>query len=224
MAIDEVDVLFPRPHAMALQRRTNTVYTGSLGVNQLAAIDVATQNVKVMDVPGPQHSLMQYAISPDGRTLVASAELSAKVIVFDIDTDRMNPKIVKTIDVGAQPFDPVFAGDGRWVYLGNKAMNTVTAIDTRSWTVAAVIKGDGISQPHGTAVSPDGRYVYVSNNNLKTAAAMPGMDHSNMSMPAPAANAGGPGSVVVIDAASHKIVKVIEVGHNAAGLAFATVR
>lgn len=219
MTIEEVDVIFPRPHAMALQKSRQMVYTASLGVNQIASMDVASQHVTVTSIPGPNHSLMQSAISPDGNTMVVSGELSAKVLVFDIAADPKTPRLVKSIDVGAQPFDPVFTRDGRWVYLGNKAANTITAIDTRTWAVAAQITGNGISQPHGTAVSPDGRYVYVSNNNLKTPAAMPGMDHSTMPMPAAPAGAGGNGTVVVIDASTHTIVKVIEVGHNAAGIA-----
>jgi YVTN family beta-propeller protein len=223
MSIEEVEVLFPRPHAMALQRQTNTVYTASLGVNQVAAMDVASQAVTITNIPGVQHSLMQYAISPDGRTMVVSGELSAKVIVFDVVSDPKHPKIIKMIDVGTQPFDPVFTHDGRWVYLGNKAINTVTVIDTRTWEVADVIKGEGLSQPHGTAVSPDGRWVYVSNNNLKDAHAMPGMtmpaDHNMAATTKP-----GYGTVVVIDAKTHRIAKVIEVGHNAAGIAVPATR
>ena len=224
MKIDEIEVLFPRPHAMALQQATQTVYTASLGVNQLAAVDVATQRVALTTVSGPNQSMMQFAISPDGRTLVVSGEMSAQLLVFDIATDRMNPKLLHIVKVGRQPFDPIFTRDGRWVYLGNKSDNTISVVDTRNWTVATTITGAGISQPHGTAVSRDGRFVYVSNNNLKDAAAMPGMDHSNMAgMDHAATNAapgaGGNGTIVVIDVASKKIVKVIEVGKNAAGIA-----
>jgi YVTN family beta-propeller protein len=167
---------------MALQRATRTVYTASLGVNQVAAMDMGTEAVTVTNVAGPQHALMQFAISPDGRSMAVSAELSARVLVFDIASDPKTPKLLKTIDVGAQPFDPIFTQDGRWVYVGNKAVNTVTVIDTRSWTVAEVVRGEGLRQPHGTALSPDGRYVYVSNNNLSALQPMPGMDHGSTPM------------------------------------------
>ncbi len=222
MSIEEVDVLFPRPHAMALQRKSQMVYTASLGVNQIAVVDAVSEAAKVIDIAGPPHALMQFAVSPDGGTLVVSAELSARVLVFDITTNPKAPKLLRTIDVGAQPFDPVFTLDSRWVYLGNKAVNTVTVIDTRTWTVAKVIRGEGLSQPHGTAVSPDGRFVYVSNNNLKDPPMMPGMDHSQM--PAAPPTAGGNGTVVVIDANTHAIVSVIQVGRNAAGIAVPTAR
>src|SRR5690606_23906010 len=67
MSIEEVDVLFPRPHAMVLDAKDNTVYTASLAVNQMAAIDVASEKVQIVEVGGKQHAIMQFALSPDGR-------------------------------------------------------------------------------------------------------------------------------------------------------------
>jgi YVTN family beta-propeller protein len=213
MLLDELAVFFPRPHALALEPRSGTIYTASLAVNQLAAVDAAEEVVKLLDVEGPAHALMQFAVSPDGSTLVVSAELSHKVLVFDI-TDRMAPRRTATIDVGPQPFDPIFTPDGRWVYLGNKAANTVTVIDMNSRTVASVISGRGLAQPHGIAVSPDGRHVYISNNNLGQAHDMAAGHEAHAAPAAPA----GRGTVVVIDTATREIVEVIEVGHNASGL------
>jgi YVTN family beta-propeller protein len=218
MMLNEVDVFFPRPHALALEPRSGTVYTASLGVNQMAAVDTDSERVELIDVPGPAHALMQFAISPDGRTAVISAELSHRVFVLDI-TDPLRPRITDEIEVERQPFDPLFTPDGRWVYLGNKAANTVTAIDMTRREVAAVIRGAGIAQPHGIAVSADGRFVYVSNNNMSMSPDMAG--HEGHAMPTTPA---GRGTIVVIDTARREIVEVIEVGHNASGIATRTVR
>jgi YVTN family beta-propeller protein len=222
MAIDEVDVFFPRPHAMAMDTANNTVYTASLAVNQLAAIDPETQEVKLTPVDGPQHSVMMFTVSPDGKTLVASGELSHKVLIWDV-AQPMQPKLTATIDVGPQPFDPIFTRDGKFVYLGNKAANTVTVIDVANRKVAKVIEGEGLLQPHGTAVSPDGRWVFVSNNNLGDGGghAMHGADAHPATSSASAGAAGGTGTVVVIDTRTQEISSVIPVGHNAAGLALA---
>ena len=221
MSIDEVDVIFPRPHAMALDASDNTVYTASLATNQMAAIDVSTERVNIVEVGGKQHALMQFALSPDGKMLVASGELSAELLVFDV-TDRMNPKFVRSYIVDAQPFDPVFTPDGRYVVLGNKGANTISVIDLQKYQVST-LKGEGVVQPHGTAVSPDGRWIYVSNNNLNVLAGSGGA-HAGHGTPAPAPAPAGPGTVVVIDAKSHKITKTIQVGHNASGIAVRTVR
>jgi YVTN family beta-propeller protein len=213
MTLTELPVFFPRPHAMALEPRTGTVYTASLAVNQMAAVKPLEEEVELIDVAGPAHALMQFAVAPDGSTLVVSAELSHKVFVFDI-TAPMSPRLTDEIDVGAQPFDPIFTPDGRAVYLGNKAANTITVIDMATRRVADVISGAGIAQPHGVATSRDGRFVYVSNNNLGQTHDM-AAGHEAHAAPAKPA---GTGTVVVIDTASREIVSVIEVGHNAAGI------
>jgi len=219
MSIEELDVLFPRPHAMALDAKDNTVYTASLATNQMAAIDVASEKVKIVEVGGKQHALMQFGLSPDGKTLVASGELSAELLVFDV-TDPMQPKFVRSYIVEAQPFDPIFTPDGRYVVVGNKAANAISLVDLQKHDVS-VLRGAGIVQPHGTAVSPDGKWVYVSNNNL-SAPAGSGQGAHAMHAAQGAAQPAGAGTIVVIDAQSRKIVKVIEVGHNAAGIAVRT--
>jgi YVTN family beta-propeller protein len=213
MSIEEIDVLFARPHAMALDPRDNTVYTGSLVVNQMAAIDAGTEKVEITNVDGPPHSLMQYALSPDGNTLAASGELSGQVLLFDV-TDRMKPKFLRSWKVEAQPFDPIYTRDGRYVVVPSKAANAISVIDTKTNEVK-VLRGAGIVQPHGTATSTDGRWVYVSNNNLNVPAGAHDMHAGHTGPIQPA----GPGTIVVIDTRTMSIAKVIEVGRNASGIA-----
>ncbi len=222
MQIDEVGVLFPRPHAMTLAPDGGTAYTASLAVNQIAAVDVRTEKVELTQVPGAPHALMQFAASPDGKLLAISGELSARVLLFDA-TQPLKPKLIAEIPVEHQPFDPAFTPDGLTIVLGNKAANTVTLIDVATRKVSAVVRGAGLAQPHGVAISADSRFAYVTNNNLKGTGehAMHGMVGGSQGTPAEAA---GPGTVVVIDLAARKIVKVIEVGHNASGIAITTVR
>jgi YVTN family beta-propeller protein len=229
MSIEELDVFFPRPHALALQPETGVVYTASLAVNQIAAVDFANEELELINVAGDPHALMQFALSPDGTTLAISGEISHKVLLIDI-SEPMAPVVTDVIDVGRQPFDPIFTPDGRWLYLGNKADDTVTVIDMNTRAVAKVISGDGLAEPHGVAVSADGRYVYVSNNNtgqVHDMAAMAGGqagqggEHAGHEMPAPEP---GLGTVVVIDTTTQSIAKVLEVGHNASGLGAPTRR
>jgi len=66
---DEVDVIFPRPHPMAASK-AGYAYTGSLGVNQMASVSLADQRVEIVPVTGATHAFVQFALSPDGRTLV----------------------------------------------------------------------------------------------------------------------------------------------------------
>ena len=222
MRIDEIGVLFPRPHAMTITPNGEQAYTASLAVNQIAAVDVRTERVELTQVAGAPHALMQFAVSPDGKLLAISAELSARVMLFDA-TQPLKPKLIAEIPVEHQPFDPAFTPDGRTIVLGNKAANAVTLIDVASRKVSAVVRGTGIAQPHGVAISPDSRFAYVTNNNLKGTG-----EHAMHNMvggsQGGAAQPAGPGTVVVIDLSARKIAKVIEVGHNASGIAITAAR
>ena len=217
MSIDELNVLFPRPHALVADPSRGMVYTASLAVNQIAALDLGTERVELTNVPGPAHALMQFAISPDLKTLAVSAELTGRVIFFDI-TNRIYPRLLSEVTVEAQPFDPVFTPDGKYVVLGNKAANAITVIDAAKRSVARVIKGEGIAQPHGVVVSADSRFAYVTNNNLKGTGEHAGHAMVGGSQGTPATPA-GPASVVVVDLQKLAITGVIRVGHNASGIA-----
>lgn len=210
---EQIDVFFPRPHAIVAHPTGGIVYTASLGVNQMAVVDATEENAVLVDVAGSaQHALMQFALSPDGRTLVASGELSGQLLVFDV-SDPHGPQQAGSVAVGRQPFDPIFSPDGRFVWVPVKADDRVTVVDAATWTVVSEIEHEGFAQPHGIAFSPDGRYVFVSNNNMVDEHAMHG------AAPRPAqAQAPGTGRLVVIDAATREVVKVIPVGRNATGI------
>lgn len=208
MTIDEVDVFFPRPHAVAVDPRGTHVYVGSLGENRIASVNVETQELELTDVPGTTpHSFVQFAISPTAPVLVTTTELTAKALVFDI-SQAGSPRLIKSIDVNPAPWDPVFTPDGKFVYFGNQRTNTVTVVDAGTWTVAGVIEGRGLAEPYGSTVSADGRYVYIANRNLKAA-----QEHAHAS-----GNPARVATVVVIDTATRSITKVIEVPGDATGV------
>jgi YVTN family beta-propeller protein len=214
MTVEEIDVFIPRPHALAANPRAGLAYSASLAENRMAVVDPAAEEVELRPLPVPAghaghamhgamegmvHTVVDFDVSPDGRTLVASGEVSRELLVFDI-TDPRAPRLVKQVPVEARPWEPRFTSDGRWVWLSNLGANAVTLLDARGWSVAAVIRGEGLSEPYGVAVSPDDRWVYVTNSNLK--GAYPGEN----------------GTLVVIDAAARAIAAVIPVGRNPTGV------
>jgi DNA-binding beta-propeller fold protein YncE len=225
MSIEEVEVFFPRPHALILDERTGIAFTASLAVNQIAAVDPVTERAVVTDVEGPPHALMQWALSPDGTTLAISGELSHTVHFFDVSEDPLQPRHIGVVEVEAQPFDPIFTRDGRTVWLGNKLADRITAIDVESLEVVRVLDDPRIRQPHGAAVSPDGRFVLISNTNVRephdmVMAREDGRDPQHHDHHDPGERVvGGPGSVVIIDAESGEVVNVVQVGQNATGIA-----
>ncbi|MGH7572240.1 MAG: YncE family protein [Gemmatimonadota bacterium] len=222
--LDEIDVLFPRPHAMAAGRGGGWAYTASLAVNQIAAVDLESGDVNLIDVPAAgeapaapvtaepsphdaahaAHTLVEFAVSPDGRTMVAGGEVSGDLLVFDL-TDPGAPRVVQTVHLGGAPWHPAFTPDGRYVWVPLHRADAVAVVDASSWEVMDRIEGRGLAQPHAVAPSPDGRWMFVSNNNTEGTYAPEGDD--------PEA-----GTVVVIDPETREIVDVLEVGPNAAGI------
>jgi YVTN family beta-propeller protein len=156
---------------------------------------------------------VQFAVSPDGRWLVGTGELSSKFLVFDL-SDPDAPRLARELAVGAAPWHPSFTPDGSEVWFGNKDANTVTVIDAETWTVKDVLSDPSFNEPHGSAVAPDGDEVFVSSRNVRApdAEGAP-TDHAAVT------GTERPGRVTVIDVRSRAVKRVLDVGAYAAGVA-----
>lgn len=208
--VDEVDLVFPRPHGLVAHPNGERVYVASLGVNQFASVGVADGDVQLVDVAGPAHGFVQAAVSPDGRWLALTAELSDALMVFDLATPA-SPVLAHTIPMPDGPFEPVFTRDGRWIYVTCLAANKVVVVDGERWEIVEVLAHAALSQPHGVAVSPDGRFVYVSNRHQAGGA----HDHEG-------GQPTGAGTVVAICVATRTVEHVLTVGRYAAGMGTAS--
>ncbi len=208
---ERVEVLFPRPHAIATDAEGRHVHTASLSVNRIAALAAGAESPEIIAVDGPTHTFVQFAVSPDGERLVATGQTSGRLLVFDrTEPDRL--PLVASVEVGREPWHPVFTPDGRYVVFGNKADDTVTVVDAGSWEVAATVEADALSQPHGAVAGTEGRYVYVSNNNLDGEWRPEEWSGSTTGDSSP------PGNVAVIDLETRSVADVIPVGHDPNGL------
>jgi YVTN family beta-propeller protein len=210
MTGDEVDVLFPRPHPVAVAG--GYAYTASLGVNQLASVDLATEKVEIIDVKGPSHGFVQFAVSPDKKTLVVSTEVSGALMVFDLSAPA-TPALKAEIPLGKMVFDPAFTPDGKYVWVPVKMNNEVAVIDASTWKVVTRIADPAFKQPHQIVFSADGRTAFVTNNNKADHMADPA--HAGHQMP----GAGdGAAPLVVIDVATRKVTKSLPLGKNLTGM------
>ncbi|MGD8328977.1 MAG: YncE family protein [Acidobacteriota bacterium] len=212
MAIEEYDVFFPRPHAIAAAKQGGRVFTASLAVNQIASLAPADDDLEVINVDGPPHTFVQFAVSPDGNLLVTGGQISGEVLVWDI-SDPAAPTLFTRFEIGGQPWHPTYSPDGRFVYFPQRTANSVAVIDTSSWELVDTIEGEGLAEPHGSAISPDGSTLWVSNRNTEGLYPTTIAETSKMAGdPLPA------GTVVAIDTQTREIVAVIEVPAYAAGV------
>jgi DNA-binding beta-propeller fold protein YncE len=210
--IELADTFFPRPHALTLRPQGDYGYIASLTQNQIMTLDLESLSGDVTSLSGQPHTLVQFAITPDGQTMIGGGQVSGQLLFFDL-ADPANPQLVDSLRVNAAPWHPVITPDGQTAYFGNKMANTVTVLDVPSRRIQAVIEGDGIANPHGTAISPDGTKLYVSNSNLRGMYA-PRYDYGDNDRD---------GTLVVIDTTSNEIIKVIELGENPTGIGVPTI-
>lgn len=200
MGISEVDVFFARPHAIAVVPQARQVYTASLVENRMAMAPVGSEDVDIFQFDGPLHTIVQFAVSPDGRYLVGGGQMSGDLLVWEVTDDA--PRRVATVNVGGQPWHPTFTPDGGEIWIPNLTANSVTVVETSGWTVAATLTHPALVEPHGTAVSPDGRTMFVTARNTSGAYGQ-----------------GAPGMVLAFDVTSRRVRWVAEVGAYAAGVA-----
>lgn len=210
MSIEEVEVLVPRPHAIAVSRDGKYAYVGSLGTNQVAVYDVAKDRVDVLDVPGDRNRVMvQFAVSPDGRTLAATAQLTGELLGLDLN-DPARPVLTRTAVVGRWPWHLAFNAKGTEVWVPNQLSDSVSVVDAQSWKVTQTLGDSGFAQPHGIALAPNGQ-VFVSNHNGNHTMDMGGV---NMAM----GDAERPGHVVVIDGTRHRVLRTLLTAPDGAGM------
>ena len=207
---DEIEVLFARPHPMAATPR-GFAYTGSLGVNQIASIELASQRVNVINVPGSTHSFVQYVVNRESSLLVASTEVSGQVLLFDI-AEPASPKLLKAIDVGKMAFDPAWTLDEEFIWVPVKSTNEIVVISTDTAKEVARITDPNLKQPHQIVFSADGTSAFVTNNNKMDHMADPA--HAGHKMP----DADGIASLLVVNIEARKVEKAIPLGKNLTGM------
>jgi len=203
MDLEEVAVFFPRPHAMAVDPHSGRFFSASLGQHSIAYAPLGAEEVDLLNLGGDNPVLVQFAVSPDGRWLVGTGQVSGDLHVFDLE--GAEPAVTRTLAVGGQPWHPSFSPDGSEVWIPQQTGNSVSVVDTESWEVVDVIGHPALVEPHGSAISPDGSTVYVSARNVAGTYRGTGDDRR-------------PGTVVVIDRRTREVTKVIEVGRYAAGM------
>jgi YVTN family beta-propeller protein len=205
--LDEVDLFFTRPHAIATTPDGEWTFIGSLSENQILTTNAGTEESNLVNVPGPTHTFVNFAITPDGKTMIATGQMSGRLLFFDI-SDPMNPLFTKSLAVGAMPWHPVISSDGKYAYFANKQDHSVSVVNLETQMVEATIEGTGFAQPHGAVLSLDGKYLYVTNNNLN------GIWNPNRREDVQNL----PGTVVIINTERNEIERVLEVGRYASGI------
>jgi YVTN family beta-propeller protein len=209
------------PHGVQLTRSGKHLWTANQQSDNLAVFDTEQETIvavvkadpSVPDLPvgPPRFGPYQLVFSPDDRFAYVTCRFSNDVRVFDATTREL----VRVIPVGVNPLIPAITPDGRYLYVpnrgtGNPVSRSVSVIRTSDFVEVTRIENVGV-EPHAVAITDDGRYAYVSCENLSS----PDPPHH------PTTGSGAPGFVAVIDVSTNTVMRRIEVGAFAAGIAIA---
>lgn len=202
--LKRIDTFFPRPHPLTVGDDGQHAFIASLATNQLMGMNTESGETKLTRLGGDTQTLVEFAMTPDGSTLIGGGQKTGQLLLFDA-SEAPALSVTDTLTVGKQPWHPVISDDGTTAYVPNKASHSVSVVNLETGTVTATIEGKGLAQPHGTALSPDGKHLFVSNNNRKGTYS-PSGDNPNA------------GTVTVIDTETNEITDVIEVGTYPTGV------
>jgi len=192
------------PHDLRWVDATHVICTAEAD-SMLLLVDIVAGQVVRRFATGQRGSHM-LALSADRRRLYCSNMQSGSVSAFDFATGEK----LRDIPTGQECEGVGVTPDGRWVWAGNRAEDTISIIDTQSLEVTQRLDSPGF--PYRVQFTPDGRRALV-----------------------PHARAG---SLVVCDVAEQRIEKSIPLGltrtsepstagvfpHPSGRFAFVTVR
>lgn len=178
------------PTVAALAQKAGTLLVANQKDRTLSLINIGTASQ--IAVPEERVTGHEVAASPDGRTAYVPIYGNAGVGHPGTDGQEMlvidvaSHKVTKTVDFGhpVRPHKPVYDAKRNIIYVTTELDKTVTAIDPHSLKILYTIP-TGAIESHMLAISHDDKLGYTANV--------------------------APGSVSVLDLATHKNVAVIPV-------------
>jgi DNA-binding beta-propeller fold protein YncE len=152
---------------------------------------------------------LQIILDAEERFAYVTCFDSGEVRIVDTQLEQM----VQVIDIGGKPWLEDLTPDGRFIYIGNWGKDGVDIIDTGAKTLHMTLTNAGrpapvFARPHGVAITDDGRYVFVTSENTNGAA------------PPHHGGTGNNGRVTVIEVATNRVLKSLEVEVDPTGVAF----
>lgn len=208
--------LMKATHGARLSHDERYLYVASNQRDMLHVISTATDSVIrdipiASDVPPPigsnVHRPYQIAVRSDDQFIYTTLNGSGRVSIIRRTGDTFT-LVSDTIRVGVNPLQCEVTRDQRFLYVCDRGSGTVSVINAQTNQFHTAILNVG-PQPHGIDISEDSRTVYVTCENIN--AAEP--PHH------PVTGSTAPGFITVIDVELQAVLKRIEVGGFAAGVA-----
>lgn len=206
------------PHGLLISPDRSRLFVTNAGSGNVSVVHLAemSQSLITLDTTGnsttSETNPYLCDLTPDGRYLFVTDYRPGAQNVFVIDFQADSTKPSRVIPIGGRSVHVAVSPDGRYAYVCNFTNHSVEVIDIMdNFSVTSIPIPSGYGrQPHGVWFTPDGSSAYITTENLQN----PDPPHHPPS--------GGRGSsfVLVVDVATKRIVKKIEVGAWGQGIAY----
>ena len=177
----------PKPHSILVDQSNRFVYVPQLGNDQIkqflfnASTGTLTPNdpdvVYTKDDSGPRH----FVFSPNNKFIYVSNELDGTVYSYEMNNKTgalteiqrisvfppsiMNNELTPdSQDTTIKIADIHITPDGKWLYVSERATNTITAfsVDDNTGNLAYIESYDTEEIPRGFNIDPNGNFVIVA--------------------------------------------------------------
>jgi len=199
------------PHAIWLNSNDTKLYVGNMTKDRISIIDIASLEWED-DIVLPNdktYEPMHLYVSPDDQYLYVNCRTSSTMLFIKLETHE----ILQEIAIQDHPMQSAVSTDGNKIYTVSHHQPVITEItkNGESWSITNEFTSDAFHHLYGADLSPDGKYLYVtcSNNDpiheFEPHYKVPGTTRNSL--------------VCVYDVNMKELVKIIDVGSFATGIA-----
>lgn len=202
------------PHAIWLTSDDKKLYVGNMTKDRISIVDVEHLEVLEDDIIlssgiEPIHEPMHLYVSPDDKYLYVNCRKSSLMLVINLSTKQ----ILQELIIKEHPMQSAISQDGNKIYTVSHHEPIITEItkNGESWSITREFTSGAFHHLYGTDLSPDGKYLYVTcsnsdpNHQFERHYKIPGEFR--------------PSLVCIYDVATSELVKILDVGSFATGIA-----
>ena len=202
------------PHAIWLTNDDKKLFVGNMTKDRISIVDVTTLEVIENDIvlsssPDPVHEPMHIYVSPDDKYLYVNCRKSSLMLIINLDTKQ----VIQQLAIKNHPMQSAVSSDGTKIYTVSHHEPIITEITKtgESWSITREYTHEAFHHLYGADLSPDGKYLYVTCSNSDPA--HPFEPHYKIP------GKTRPSLVCVYDVTINEVVKILDVGSFATGIA-----
>jgi YVTN family beta-propeller protein len=202
------------PHAIWLTSDDQKLFVGNMTKDRISIVDVSTLEVIEDDIvlsssPDPVHEPMHLYVSPDDKYLYVNCRKSSLMLVINLQTNQ----VIQELLIKNHPMQSAVSQDGNKIYTVSHHEPIITEItkNGESWSITREFTHEAFHHLYGADLSPDGKYLYVTCSNSDPAHQF----EPHYKIPGKIR----PSLVCVYDVTKNELVKILDVGSFATGIA-----